>query len=283
MHTPSLFFRPSFVAGQALIALSVSMLLPTFSHAATPPSTTSIAAHVQERLNQRLHKTTVASFRSQQTVRVALDLSNLSNLGDQIKQQFNFSSSKSSTASSVSSRSSLSSPKSSSSASSIRAILPPASSSVSSKSSVSSRSSTASSVSSTSNFVRDVLNLVNQERAKEGLARLTHNALLEKSAVKHAQDMKSNNYFDHTGLNGSSPTQRIKAEGYPNVSPCNCNRRFYYGENIARGQTTPAQVVRDWMNSPGHRANIMSKNFKEIGIGIAGTYWVQNFGGVWDQ
>lgn len=101
--------------------------------------------------------------------------------------------------------------------------------------------------------------------------------------MKHAQDMKANNYFDHTGLNGSSPTQRIKAAGYPNVSPCNCNRRFYYGENIARGQTTPAQVVRDWMNSPGHRANIMSKNFKEIGIGIAGTYWVQNFGGVWDN
>jgi uncharacterized protein YkwD len=122
------------------------------------------------------------------------------------------------------------------------------------------------------------MDLVNAERSKQGLSALTWNTLLERSAIKHAQDMRTNNYFDHTGRNGSTPTQRIKAEGYPNPS-CAC--RIYYGENIARGQTTPEQVVRDWMNSEGHRKNILSQNFREIGIGISGNYWVQNFGGVW--
>jgi uncharacterized protein YkwD len=128
-----------------------------------------------------------------------------------------------------------------------------------------------------------VLSLVNQERSKAGLPALTSNSLLEKAAAGHAQDMNANNYFDHYSRDGRSPTDRIRAAGYPDVPACNCSRQFYYGENIAVGQTTAAQVMNDWMNSSGHKANILSKDFREIGIAISGAYWVQSFGGVWDR
>jgi uncharacterized protein YkwD len=95
---------------------------------------------------------------------------------------------------------------------------------------------------------------------------------LQTAAQKHAEDMKSRNYFDHVNPDGQTPTERIRAAGYP------MDGTWYTGENIAKGQTTAEQVMRDWMNSSGHRANILSKNFKEIGIGFTSNYWVQNFG-----
>ena len=95
--------------------------------------------------------------------------------------------------------------------------------------------------------------------------------------------MINKDYFDHVSPNGQTPTERIKAEGYPNVAPCGCARQTYYGENIARGQKTPEEVMQDWMNSQGHKDNILSKNFKEIGVAFDRNVWVQNFGGVWER
>lgn len=146
-------------------------------------------------------------------------------------------------------------------------------------------SSLSSSISSQNNLamLQEVLALVNEERAKVALAPLSRNTLLDRAAVQYASEMRTQNYFSHYGQDGRAPTDRIKAEGYPDVQPCNCGRRYYYGENIARGQTTAEEVMRDWMNSPGHKANILSKDFREIGLGISGNYWVQEFGGVWDD
>jgi len=139
-------------------------------------------------------------------------------------------------------------------------------------------SSTPASV-STSSLKQQVIDLVNVERRKAGLAPMTFNDRLEKAAQGHAEDMKSRNYFSHTTPEGVVFSTRIKNAGYPQ-KPCNCSYSTSYGENIARGQTTAQKVMTDWMNSPGHKKNILSSSFKEIGIGISGTYWVQDFGGV---
>lgn len=87
--------------------------------------------------------------------------------------------------------------------------------------------------------------------------------------------MACNKYFSHTGLNGSSPGDRISAAGYSWSS---------YAENIAAGYGSPADVVAGWMDSPGHRANILSTNVTEIGIGYVyvasspyGVYWTAVF------
>ena len=81
--------------------------------------------------------------------------------------------------------------------------------------------------------------------------------------------MLENNYFSHTGLNGSSPGQRISAEGYNWQT---------YGENIAKGQTSESQVLNAWVNSPGHQANNVNPNFEDFGLGKAGSgsssHWV---------
>lgn len=114
-----------------------------------------------------------------------------------------------------------------------------------------------------------VIELVNCARGQNGLAPLFSNALLEAAALAHAQDMVTNNYFSHTGLNGSTVGTRVTAVGYIWVA---------VGENIAQGQTTDYQVFNDWMNSTGHRANILSPTFVEIGVGRVGNTWVQVFG-----
>ena len=159
---------------------------------------------------------------------------------------------------------------------STRAVSRRLSSSFSSRSSAASRST--SSLVSRSSQVQLVLELVNKERANNDLPALTLNILLEHSATKHARDMIKRDFFDHVNPDGFSPTQRIKAEGYPQQT-CSCS--IYYGENIAKGQHTAESVMHDWMNSPGHRAHILSKHYKEIGIAMEDDVWVQNFGGVW--
>ncbi|MEK7218610.1 MAG: CAP domain-containing protein [Patescibacteria group bacterium] len=124
-----------------------------------------------------------------------------------------------------------------------------------------------------------ILELVNGERQKAALSPLTWNDRLALAAKRHAEDMQARNYFSHTGLDGSSASDRIKAAGYgPTCTGCRWSTSF--GENIARGQRTPEQVMADWMNSPGHRANILNPQFLELGIGIAGTYWAQEFGAI---
>lgn len=114
-----------------------------------------------------------------------------------------------------------------------------------------------------------VIELVNCARGQSGLAPLFSNALLEVAAANHANDMVNNNFFSHTGSNGSSVGDRVTAVGYAWVA---------VGENIAQGQTTDFQVFNDWMNSSGHRANILSASFVEIGVARVGNTWVQVFG-----
>lgn len=119
----------------------------------------------------------------------------------------------------------------------------------------------------------EVLRLVNVERAKAGLGALTLDSGLSSVAKKHSEDMKNNNYFDHTNLKGQSPFDRLKNAGISYTTA---------GENIAMGQKTAQSVVSGWMNSSGHRANILNKNFGKMGLGTAktysgGYYWTQIF------
>lgn len=120
-------------------------------------------------------------------------------------------------------------------------------------------------------YIQQVVNLVNAERAKEGLAALSIDSKVEKAAAVRAGEIQSN--FDHTRPGGSSFATAITEQGATYQGA---------GENIAWGQKTPREVVDAWMNSPGHRANIMNENFTHIGVGnlqnSAGTqYWVQLF------
>jgi uncharacterized protein YkwD len=108
-----------------------------------------------------------------------------------------------------------------------------------------------------------VLCLINQERGQAGLAALGDNGQLQSAAQAHSEDMVANGYFAHESQNGTDPGARIAATGYGASA---------WGENIAWGtgsQSTPAQIVQNWMNSPGHRANILTAGFSESGIGVA--------------
>ena len=102
---------------------------------------------------------------------------------------------------------------------------------------------------------------------------MSGNGLLAKAASRHSADMAARDYFSHTSPEGTDPGTRITAAGY---------RWSTYGENIAKGQSTAAAVTDSWMNSAGHRANILNCAFKEIGIGrvdsSGGPVWTQNFG-----
>ncbi|PRR79218.1 CAP domain-containing protein [Clostridium luticellarii] len=119
----------------------------------------------------------------------------------------------------------------------------------------------------------EVIRLVNVERNKNGLAPLKANAELSKVAATKAQDMIDKNYFSHTSPTYGSPFDMMSKFGIKYTTA---------GENIAYGQKTPEEVMNGWMNSSGHRANILNSNFTEIGVGVAkdknGTpYWVQMF------
>ena len=93
---------------------------------------------------------------------------------------------------------------------------------------------------------------------------LIWNDTLELAAKEHSTDMYSNNFFSHTGSDGSSMSDRIKRLGY-NWTTC--------GENIGNGYKNEEQVVKGWINSPGHCRNIMNPNFKETGAARMGDYW----------
>ncbi|MEV1066230.1 sigma-70 family RNA polymerase sigma factor [Streptomyces sp. NPDC050263] len=118
-----------------------------------------------------------------------------------------------------------------------------------------------------------VIALVNKERATAGCGALTADALLRKAAQGHSDDMAARDFFDHIDPDGVDPGQRVTAAGY---------RWSTYGENIAKGQQTAESVMTSWMNSEGHRANILNCDFKNIGVGIhdgdGGPWWTQNFG-----
>ncbi len=119
----------------------------------------------------------------------------------------------------------------------------------------------------------EVVALVNKERAKQGCGPVRGNDKLDTAARLHSEDMAARDYFSHTSQDGRSPGDRITAAGY---------RWRTYAENIARGQQTPASVMESWMNSPGHKTNILNCDFKEMGLGMhqgqGGPWWTQAFG-----
>lgn len=123
------------------------------------------------------------------------------------------------------------------------------------------------------NYKKEVLRLVNIERAKEGLCELTIDTSLSQIAQMKSQDMIDNNYFSHTSPIYGSAFDMMRAHGIS---------YRVAGENIAKGHSTPQEVVAAWMNSPGHRKNIMNGRFSNLGMGVVrsqnGTiYWTQMF------
>ena len=135
---------------------------------------------------------------------------------------------------------------------------------------------------------QEVVDLVNQERAAAGCPALGISAELTAAAQGHSEDMAINNFFSHTGSNGSSPWDRMEAAGYTAGA----------AENVAAGQSTAEAAMRAWMRSAGHRSNILNCSLTEIGVGlyyqpddqanvqmsngeISGPfryYWTQDFG-----
>jgi len=129
-------------------------------------------------------------------------------------------------------------------------------------------------------LINQVLELTNEERTKAGLDPLKLNDKLANAADDHSDSMAQDDFFSHTGADGSSVSDRVESNGYQYST---------VGENIAAGQTTAQDVVQSWMDSPGHRANILNADYTEIGIGYEflendtgsvnyNHYWTQVFG-----
>lgn len=129
---------------------------------------------------------------------------------------------------------------------------------------------------------QEMLDGVNMERALQGHPALRMNAKLAAAAQGHADDMAARNYFDHADPEGLRVGERVRAAGYGiiNAQTCRCSYRISIGEDLAKGQTSVRQVIAEWMASPSHREAILSPDYDEIGIGIAGDIWVLNFGGM---
>lgn len=120
---------------------------------------------------------------------------------------------------------------------------------------------------------QQVVDLVNAQRSKNGLSALTHNWELSRVARYKSQDMIDKNYFSHTSPTYGSPFDMMKSFGISYTAA---------GENIAKGQNSPQSVMNAWMNSSGHRANILNKSYNQIGVGVAkdsrgNLYWTQMF------
>jgi len=114
--------------------------------------------------------------------------------------------------------------------------------------------------------------MLNGARAATGASSVSFDARLGRAAQGHANDMLRNGYFSHTGLDGSSAGDRIRAEGYTPRT---------WGENIAKGQRSEEEVFEGWQNSPGHRRNNLNPNFEDFALAKAGsgsqTHWVLVF------
>ncbi|WLR59371.1 CAP domain-containing protein [Guptibacillus hwajinpoensis] len=121
-----------------------------------------------------------------------------------------------------------------------------------------------------SEFEQQVVNLTNAEREKAGLPALEVDTELSKVAQAKSEDMRDNNYFAHNSPTYGSPFDMMNQFGVDYQSA---------GENIAKGQQTPEEVVNAWMNSEGHRKNIMNGSFTHIGVGYVeeGNIWTQQF------
>jgi uncharacterized protein YkwD len=124
-------------------------------------------------------------------------------------------------------------------------------------------------------FETEVVKLTNARRAANGCSALRIDERLVAAARVHSTDMVRSGFFSHTGSNGSNFVAREVAAGYP--------RKGAAAENIAWGYRTPKDVVNGWMNSPGHRKNILNCASVAVGVGIAvkpggAIYWTQDFG-----
>lgn len=121
-------------------------------------------------------------------------------------------------------------------------------------------------------YEQEVIRLVNEIRVQNGLKPLTYDWELGRVARYKSQDMKDKRYFSHTSPTYGTPFQMMKSFGITYRSA---------GENIAMGQATPKAVVDAWMNSSGHRANILNASYTHIGVGYvaSGKYWTQMFVG----
>jgi uncharacterized protein YkwD len=124
-------------------------------------------------------------------------------------------------------------------------------------------------------YEAEVVKLTNAERTAKGCKALRTDDRLTKAARAHSSDMVQQGFFSHTGSNGSNFVAREVAAGYP--------RSGASAENIAWGYRTPQDVVTGWMNSPGHRANILNCGSVAVGVGLAfkggsTPYWTQDFG-----
>ncbi|WP_158841959.1 CAP domain-containing protein [Saccharothrix deserti] len=123
-------------------------------------------------------------------------------------------------------------------------------------------------------YEEQVLSLTNGERAAAGCPALAPNAQLAAAAKKHNDEMARTGNLSHTGVDGSTPAQRITEAGY---------QYRVMAENIAAGQTSAEEVVRAWMNSEGHRANIVNCELRDLGVAYAVNrdnkpFWTQDFG-----
>lgn len=125
---------------------------------------------------------------------------------------------------------------------------------------------------STVKMATEVVTLTNDERQKAGCPPLSDNNKLQRVATAHSEDMAERDFFSHTNPDGQDPGDRATAAGYDG----------YAGENIAMGYQSAEAVVEAWMDSSGHRANILTCSSTEIGVGVAdsprGLYWTQMFG-----
>lgn len=111
---------------------------------------------------------------------------------------------------------------------------------------------------------------VNRLRAEAGVGALRLDARLAAAAQAHAEDMAAKGYLAHTSPDGSTLEQRARDAGYGPFTAL--------GENIAQGQADWGEAIATWMDSPGHRANLLNPQFEDIGFGAADGYWVQVFG-----
>lgn len=117
-------------------------------------------------------------------------------------------------------------------------------------------------------YAQQIVSLVNKERAAAGISAVSGLDSLNKVAAAKATDMRANNYFSHTSPTYGSPFDMMASFGVTYRAA---------GENIAMGQRSAEEVMTAWMNSPGHRANILNKDFNYIGVGFDNNYWVQEF------
>ncbi|ARX80925.1 MULTISPECIES: CAP domain-containing protein [Streptomyces] len=127
-------------------------------------------------------------------------------------------------------------------------------------------------VSKSAKYAKQLLVLVNKERAKAGCRALRLDRRVQTAAMAHAKDMAARNYYDHTSPEGVSAGDRMRKAGYSAGA---------WGENIHKGPKGPKTAMRDWMRSAGHRKNILNCSYKDFGAGVSlkanGPWWVQNF------